>query len=304
LTDYLVGAGGWAYFKVPGVSALQAYSRVFNFVEVNSTYYEYPDPRMVEGWRRMVPRNFTFSVRCHRDLTHKIGLKPVDEAFAVLGRMVTYCTVLEAPFLVLETPATYELSPQRMKEAKSFFDSASLKGVRVVWEPRAHMTAEATGLMQDFDIVHSVDLSREMPVHTSDVVYSRLFGKGFKNLYQFTDEELMKIDQDISEIGGRVAALAYHGVRMYSDTARFSQYKKTGKFMPVTSFIGADSVRAVLAEDARFPSSRAELIKKQGWKVVDAAEDKRVHLSEFLLKLPDKTYNDLDEVAKAVEAVL
>jgi hypothetical protein len=37
LKEYLIGAGGWAYFQVPGVNSLAAYSKVFNFVEVNST---------------------------------------------------------------------------------------------------------------------------------------------------------------------------------------------------------------------------------------------------------------------------
>jgi uncharacterized protein YecE (DUF72 family) len=81
LTDYLIGTGGWAYFKVPGKPSLKAYSEVFNFVEVNYTFYEYPDTRMVEQWRRAVPEDFIFAVRCHQDLTHRIGLKPVDEAW-------------------------------------------------------------------------------------------------------------------------------------------------------------------------------------------------------------------------------
>ena len=47
LAEYLVGTGGWAYFKVPNKSSLKAYSEVFNFVEVNQTFYEYPDMRVV-----------------------------------------------------------------------------------------------------------------------------------------------------------------------------------------------------------------------------------------------------------------
>jgi uncharacterized protein YecE (DUF72 family) len=51
LTDYLIGTGGWAYFKIPDKPPLKAYSEVFNFVEVNYTFYEYPDLGMVEQWR-------------------------------------------------------------------------------------------------------------------------------------------------------------------------------------------------------------------------------------------------------------
>jgi uncharacterized protein YecE (DUF72 family) len=304
LTDYLIGTGGWAYFNVPGKPSLQAYSEVFNFVEVNYTFYEYPDTLMVERWRRMVPEDFTFAVRCHQDLTHRIGLKPVDEAYEVLGRMVFYCDLLESPFLVLETPASYVMDHEAVSSAMDFLSSASLRDVRLVWEVRAPVTAEVTNLMQDFNAVQCVDLSKETPSVESDIIYTRLFGKGQHNLYQFTDDELVAVDKEIDSISPRIAAMSYHGARMNTDAARYMQYKKTGKFLPVTSFTGIDSARAVLSEDARFPMSKPELIEKQGWKVVDLNMDRRVHLSELLAKIPEKTYNDIDEVAEALEAVV
>ena len=91
---------------------------------------------------------------------------------------------------------------------------------------------------------------------------------------------------------------------MSSDAARHMQYKRTGEFMPVTSFTGVASAREVLAEDARFPLSKTELIDTQGWKVVDLSLDKRVHLSELLSGVPDRTYNSVDEVVKVLEAVV
>jgi uncharacterized protein YecE (DUF72 family) len=301
LTDYLVGTGGWAYFKAPNKPSLKAYSEVFNFVEVNHTFYEYPEVRMVERWRRTVPEEFTFAVRCHQDLTHKIGLKPVDEAYYVLSQMVAYCEILEAPFLVLETPARYTMTQEEVDRARDFLSSSNLRGVRLVWEIRAPVTPAVVDLMQEFNIVHCVDLSREKPSFKSDVVYSRLFGKGKHNVYQFTDDELMEIDQKAEGSSHKVVALSYHGVRMNTDAARFVQYKKTGRFIPVASFTGIDSVRAVLAEDAKFPASKSELIKDQGWKVVDVTTDKKVHLSELLSDIPEKTYVSIDEVAVALE---
>jgi len=146
--------------------------------------------------------------------------------------------------------------------------------------------------MQDFSIVHCIDLSIEKPSFYSDVVYSRLLGKGKHNIYQFTDEELVQIDKN-AQSSHKIIALSYHGVRMNIDAARFMQYKKTGKFNPITSFTGVDSVRAVLSEDAAFPSSRAELIEHQGWKVVDVKMDKRFHLSDLLSDIPEKIFNDV-----------
>jgi uncharacterized protein YecE (DUF72 family) len=298
LTQYLVGTGGWAYFNVP--NKLKTYSQIFNFTEVNYTFYEYPEARRVKAWRRTVPKDFVFSVRCHQDLTHRIGLKPVEEAYRVFDRMVSYCRILDAPFLVLETPASCVLDEERLKEAREFFSTIGSKGVRLIWEVRAPNTPELKRFMQEFSVVHCVDLSREKPSFSSDVVYTRLFGKGKHNIYQFTDEEMVEIDSKVAELKPKIAAMSYHGLRMNTDAIRFSQYKSTGTFPPVTSFTGADSARQVMSKDAQFPSSKAKLVEHQGWKVIDLTSNKRVHLSELLSKIPDKTYNSLNDVIKTL----
>src|SRR4030065_352024 len=50
-----IGAGGWAYFKVSGFDSLAAYSKAYDFVEVNSTFYTTPPIEMVRSWRQRVP---------------------------------------------------------------------------------------------------------------------------------------------------------------------------------------------------------------------------------------------------------
>jgi uncharacterized protein YecE (DUF72 family) len=304
LPDFLVGTGGWAYFKVPNKPSLEAYSEAFNFVEVNYTFYEYPNTWLIEGWRQTVPKDFTFSVRCHQDLTHKIGLKPIDEAYQVLDQMATYCKILNSPFIVLETTVSYVLDKASISAAHDFFASANLNDVRLVWEIRAPITEQALGLMRDFNIIHCVDISTTKPSDWSDVGYSRLFGKGKHNIYQFTDEELQAIDKNASETEAKVVLLSYHGARMNTDALRFAQYKKTGNFLPVTAYMGLDSARAVLSEDAVFPSSKQSLISDQGWKVIDLTAEKRVHLSELLLKIPDKIYVSANEVVIALETAV
>ena len=304
MTDYLVGTGGWAYFKIPDKPPLKAYSEIFNFVEVNYTFYEYPDSRTVEQWRRTVPNDFTFAVRCHQDLTHRIGLKPVDRAYAILGTMMNYCNILDSPFLVLETPSRYLINHEKAKQARDFLSSVTFRGVNLVWEIRAPITNEALDLMRDFNMIECVDLSIEKPNVDSDIAYSRLFGKGKHNIYQFTDDELLKIDNQIESINPRIVALSYHGVKMNMDAARYVQYRKTGIFTPITDFTGVDSARVVLFEDTQFPISKSELIENQGWKVIDLTVNKRVHLADLLAKIPDKTYNNIDEIAKALEEVI
>ena len=94
-------------------------------------------------------------------------------------------------------------------------------------------------------MIHCVDLSRDKPSYNLDVTYSRLFGKGQHNLYQFTDNELAQIYKNAQETKSNTVILSYHGIRMNSDAARFKRFKETGTFLPITSFIGAESAKAV-----------------------------------------------------------
>lgn len=302
-TSYLIGTGGWAYFPTNNESKLKAYSKAFNFVEVNYTFYEYPETRKVERWRRTVPNEFTFSVRCHQDLTHRIKLRPTSQANYILNRMLTYCKTLEAPFLVLATPSSFEFTSRAINDARELMTSAKPDNVRLVWENRSPLTDEAKSMMQDLNIVQSTDLSVQEPIFPSDVVYTRLFGKGKHNIYQFSDEELQQIADKILAVHPKIAAASYHGVRMNTDALRFAQYQKSGTFPQITPYIGVESARTMLVEDTKFPSSKQSLIDDQGWKVFDATANKRIHLSEWLSQIPNKTYHNINEVTKELEAI-
>jgi len=153
-------------------------------------------------------------------------------------------------------------------------------------------------------MIHCVDLSKdEEPAYESDILYSRLFGKGTHNVYQPTDQELRKIDRKTSKAGHKTVAVSFHYVRMYKDAARFKIYKQTGKFPMVTKSTGISSLTEVLREDAKFPSSRKDLIRHQGWKLVDLTKDKRIHASLMLQKLPEKKYNSIKDVMQTLEAL-
>ena len=300
MMEFLIGAGGWAYFQVPGLRPLEAYARAFNFVEVNSTFYEIPNFQTVQSWRSTVPQDFEFSVRCHKNVTHEHKLEPDKEAFYTLEVMTDICRGLRSRFLVLETPSWLDFNDEKIESVRSFFGSVDLKGIRIVWEVRRgkgeHLPSSLIALMQEYGIIHCADLSREEPAVDSDTVYTRVFGKGEHNVYQFTDEELVEVDRRIMSRDHRTAAVSFHNIRMYKDAARYKIYKQRKRFSPVTKAKGQQSLKEVLMEDAEFPATKQELIKDQGWKVIDLTENKRVHASMLLNQLPDKEFRSVDEV--------
>lgn len=78
-----LGCSGWSYnewvgpfYKTRAQDKLVQYSRIFNSVEINSTFYRTPPPEMVRGWIRKVSgrTGFRFTVKLPRDLSHDLLL--------------------------------------------------------------------------------------------------------------------------------------------------------------------------------------------------------------------------------------
>jgi hypothetical protein len=153
-------------------------------------------------------------------------------------------------------------------------------------------------------MVHSVDLSKgERPAYDSDILYTRLFGKGKHNVYQPTDRELTEIDARASSGKSQKVAMSFHFVKMYKDAARMKTYKQTGKFPKVTGSTGLSSLEEILDEDAKFPATKQELVQNQGWKLFDYTPIERIYAGRFLEKLSDRIYAGADEVKEELQGV-
>ena len=59
---------------LPAHRRLGYYSRIFNAVEIDSTFYGTPRPETVRGWAASTPPEFRFSVKVPRQITHEAGL--------------------------------------------------------------------------------------------------------------------------------------------------------------------------------------------------------------------------------------
>ena len=56
----------WYPKKMPAGERLGWYAQHFELVEVNSTFYSVPEPRMTERWCAATPERFTFDVKLHQ----------------------------------------------------------------------------------------------------------------------------------------------------------------------------------------------------------------------------------------------
>jgi hypothetical protein len=217
------------------------------------------------------------------------------------------CNILKAEVLHMQTPPTLKITEEAIANLRDLINSADLGRLRLALEIRSkeQLPAAMVRFMQDNGIIHCVDLSKgETPAYQSDVLYTRLFGKGKHNIYQPSDEELEEVDNRVLSSKAEKASVAIHFMRMNKDAARLKIYKQTGKFPPITRSTGLMSLDEVLSEDATFPSTKQELVEKQGWKLFDNTSEERIRTANALEKLPEKTYKSVDDVICTLNRIM
>jgi uncharacterized protein YecE (DUF72 family) len=86
--QYYIGCSGWSYsswqgpFYPKGIENskwLKYYSNIFNYVEIDSSFYRIPNEFMVKNWYNRTPENFRFTAKFPKIITHDKRLIDFDE---------------------------------------------------------------------------------------------------------------------------------------------------------------------------------------------------------------------------------
>jgi uncharacterized protein YecE (DUF72 family) len=126
---HYIGTQGWNYdfwngvFYPEGTRAndrLKLYSKVFDCVEIDSTFYAMPPAERFRSWYERTPPGFTFTVKLPRDITHDarlVGAESILEDFldraALLGEKL-------GPLLIQLPP---DFTPRERDAAEQFLRS-------------------------------------------------------------------------------------------------------------------------------------------------------------------------------------
>jgi hypothetical protein len=211
--------------------------------------------------------------------------------------MEKICRQLRASVLTMLVPKALVGNKDLVPKLNKFLSTIRLGRTRMAIEFRGGQpTGDTLEILQEHDAVHSVDISTQDPKAESSILYSRLFGKGMENVYEFDDSELKDIAAKASGPKFEKSILAFHGVRMYRDAARLKTFLSSGKFPSLTGQIGLESLGQILKEDTLFPTSKSKLLEEQGWKLFDKTTEERVRAGVVFEKLSERTYASLDDV--------
>jgi uncharacterized protein YecE (DUF72 family) len=180
-----IGTSGWHYPHwvgpfypkgMPSEDFLSYYIGRFQTVEINNTFYHLPSKKTLAGWREATPKNFLFSCKASRFITHMKKLKDPDHS---LPRFFTTIDVLGNKLgpVLFQLPPRWRVNPERLE---AFLDQLP-RDYRFAFEFRdeSWFTRGVSRLLSKYGAAFCIyDLAGHHSPEdvTSDFVYIRLHG--------------------------------------------------------------------------------------------------------------------------------
>jgi uncharacterized protein YecE (DUF72 family) len=185
--QFYIGTSGWSYTSWQGVFYpeklenkwwLPYYSQVFDYVEIDSTFYQIPSINMVKLWNARTPRNFRFSAKFPRVITHEKKFRNCEkelESFykAMLPLKDKLLTLL------IQFPPSFKIKEglEALGKYDFYFDDTFRYAIEV--RHPSWFNDLAYNFFKKYNIClvwNQLDIVQTPPVVTSDFTYIRFIG--------------------------------------------------------------------------------------------------------------------------------
>jgi uncharacterized protein YecE (DUF72 family) len=123
--DWKTLRGGPAVFFPLGIKPhekLPFYAKIFDTVEVDSSFYGMPKISDIENWSRQVPEHFKFSFKMPRDVTHgeNLSSKSYPLAKEFIGRLAVLKNKLGA--VLIQLPQAFKMTTANAANLANFLE--------------------------------------------------------------------------------------------------------------------------------------------------------------------------------------
>src|SRR5918994_3486157 len=201
-----MGCSGWSYSSWQGPfypkemenrAWLPYYSRIFNYVEIDSTFYSIPSESMVKNWERRTPENFRFTAKFPKIITHEKKFKNVQRELELFyQRMAPLKEKLIA--LLIQLPPSYKLKEglEDFSSYNFFFEGEFRYAVEI--RHSSWFSDLAYNFFKNNNIAmvwSQMDRLQTPPVVTSDFVYLRLIGDRRLEENQFDKIRIDRVEE-------------------------------------------------------------------------------------------------------------
>ncbi|SFI45707.1 DUF72 domain-containing protein [Nitrosomonas sp. Nm34] len=180
-----IGTSGWSYshwrdlFYPPGFSQkewLCYYAKYFKTVEINNSFYQLPDKKTLLRWYDIVPKDFIFTVKASRYITHIQRLNDPKQSTETFLERIRILEDKLGPIL-FQLPPRWHFNPERLS---AFLETLS-NDFRYVFEfrdPSWHnaQTYQLLSLHKAAFCIFDLDGFLSPREITTDLIYVRLHG--------------------------------------------------------------------------------------------------------------------------------
>lgn len=245
-----IGTQGWNYdawvgpFYPTGTRPsefLTVYSRAFDTVEVDSTFYASPAATTIRSWAERTPKGFIFALKLPQEITHEQRLRDVTGASEVFFERVRELGDKLGPVLVQMGP---DFQPGELPALVDFIGRVP-KDLRIAIEfrHRGWITDGVLALLKEHNIALALSDGRWIPRKlmlslaarpTADFAYIRWMGPN-RDLVDYTrvqvdrSPEIDMWSDAIEVIAGKVSQVYGYVANTFSGhspaTARDFQYR-------------------------------------------------------------------------------
>ena len=190
-----IGCSGWSYkdwqgiFYPRGLAAkdyLPYYSKVFDCVEIDSSFYRVPNQFMVSQWNANTPAGFVFSPKLPKKITHENKLKDSESTLVYFYSVLSKLKDKLGP-IAIQLPPSIKLSTHEgaMKEFISQLRPEFKHAIE--FRHKSWFTPDVYSLLEKNNIAMVWSLNQYVetpPVMTADFIYLRMVGD--REITEFT----------------------------------------------------------------------------------------------------------------------
>jgi uncharacterized protein YecE (DUF72 family) len=229
--NVLLGTSGWSYKEWIGPfytkmdkSMLRAYTKVFNSVEIDSTFYRYPTKGTVMGWTRYSPEGFVYAAKLPGLITHDKKLQITQGIEQDLEKFIELMEPLissgKLGVILIQLPPKFSYRPKALED---FFRLLPTH-VRFAVEFRdaSWMRPDTWPLLEKYKVAYTIVDEPLLPpeLHlTSNIAYFRWHGRATRPWYnyRYSREELEPWAPQVNQVASKAEKVFgffnnhYHG---------------------------------------------------------------------------------------------
>lgn len=122
-TQWYIGCSGFSYKEwkdifypngLPQKNWFEYYARHFNTLELNVTFYRFPELKFLQSWYRKSPDDFVFSVKVPKVITHQKKLKDIAELLDQFYKVLKDGLAEKLGPILFQLPPSFQYSEEKL----------------------------------------------------------------------------------------------------------------------------------------------------------------------------------------------